>query len=82
MFSCILRMAKILCFGICTQLHVVILRMFNFVNMILTHECPPVMSGICFKGFTQRLGGLDMYHDWMLIQGIHSGPRGPNMSDD
>ena len=58
----------------------VILMMFNFVNMILTHYFPPVMSGICFKGFTQRPGGSDMYDDWMLFQGIHSGPRGPNHS--
>ena len=67
MFFCILRMVKILCSGICTQMHVVILMMFNFVNMILTHDCPPVMSGNCFKGFTQRPRGLDMYDDWMLF---------------
>ena len=23
-----------------------------------------------------------MYDDWMLFQGIHSGPRGPDMYDD
>ena len=57
-------------------MHVAILMMFNLVNMILTHDCPPAMSGICFKGFTQRPRGLDMYDDWMLVQGIHSGPRG------
>jgi hypothetical protein len=56
-------MVKILCFGICMQMHVVILMMFNFVNMILTDDCPPVMHGICFKGFTERSGGPDMYDD-------------------
>ena len=72
MFFGILRIVKILFSGICTQMHVVILMMFNFVNMILTHDCPLVMSGNCFKGFTQRPGGPDMYDDWMLFQGIHS----------
>ena len=67
MLFCILRMVKILCSGICTQMHVVILMMFNFVNMILTHDCPPVMSGNCLKGFTQRLGGSDMYDAWMVF---------------
>ena len=72
MFFGILRIVKILCSGICTQMHVVILMRFNFVNMILTHDCPPVMCGGCFKGFTQRPGGPDMYDDWRLFQGIHS----------
>ena len=63
MFFCILRMVKILYSCICTQMHVVILMMFNFVNMILTHDCPLVMSGICFKGFTQRPRGSSMYDD-------------------
>ena len=44
-------------------MHVVILMMFNFVNIILAHDCPHVMSGICFKGFTQRPEELDMYDD-------------------
>ena len=66
MFFCILRIVKILCSGICTQMHVVILMRFNFVNMILTHDCPPV-SGNCFKGFTQRPGGTDIYDDWMVF---------------
>ena len=73
-------MVKIVCFGICTQMHLIILMMFNFVNMILTHDCPPMMSGNCFKGFTQRPEGPDMYDDWMVFQGIHSGPRGPDHS--
>ena len=68
MFFCILRMVKILFSGICMQMHVVILMMFKFVNMILTHDFPPMMSGNCFKGFTQRLGEPDMYDHWMLFQ--------------
>ena len=63
MFFGILRVVKILCSGICTHMHVVILMRFNFVNMILTHDCPLVMCGVCFKGFTQSLGRLDMYDD-------------------
>ena len=63
-------------------MHVVILMMFNFVNMILTHDCTPVMSGICFKGFTKRPRGLDMYDDWMLFQGFTQRLGGPDMYDD
>ena len=72
MFFCILRMVKILCSCIGMQMHVVILMMFNFVNMILTHDCPSVISGNCLKGFTQRPRGSDMYDDCRLFQGIHS----------
>ena len=63
MFFGILWIVKLLCSSICTQMHVVILMMFKFVNMLLTHDCPPMMSGNCFKGFTQRTGETDMYDD-------------------
>ena len=60
----------------------VVILMINFVNMILNHDCTPVMSGICFKGFTQSPRGPDMHDSWMLFQGIYSGPRGSDMYDD
>ena len=37
------------------QIHVIILMMFNFVNMILTHDCGPVMSGSCFRGLEGQI---------------------------
>ena len=39
-----------------------------------------MMTGCYSRGFTQRPGGSDMYDDWMVFQGIHSGPRGPDHS--
>ena len=72
MFFCILKIVKILCYDIFTQMHVVNLMRFNFVNMTLTHDCPPMMCRGFFKGFTQRPGGPAMYDDWRLFQGFHS----------
>ena len=39
-----------------------------------------MMTGCYSRGFTKRPGGPDMYDDWMVFQGIHSGPRGPDHS--
>ena len=38
------------------------------------------MIGGYFKGFTQKPKGPDMYDDWMVFQGIHSGPKGSDHS--
>lgn len=46
---------------------------FYFINMILTHDCPSMMNGSCSRGFTQGLGGPNMYDYLMLFQSIVSG---------